>query len=251
MQLPRLFLFYALPACLIPGLLMAAAAAPAPGSNTEGTQYTIQPGDTLTRIARKFGLTPETLARVNALDNSQRIMAGNVLRLPVTPPEHQTVAVQESPAVQSPGKPSTEAAPQQSAPVPATAPVPAAPLTPAPAAKLAEPTKAEAPVPPPAQVPDPEETASIPDSPAKLAAGVYTNSVLGTLRISQTATGISMTKDNQTIPMRHLLYGIFDGSDSTGAVHGLRLEFADNGQVTSLLYSTSTAKDIRFTRAKK
>ena len=278
MPLPRQILLFALPACLVPGLLLAAATSPAPvgGPAPGGIQYTIQPGDTLSRIAQKHGLTPDALAQANAIDKSQRIMAGNVLRLPVTPPagaSPQPVPFQPAPAAAAAGnKPEPDQAPplppgkapeasgvaaaKRELPAGPAMPTPAA--TPPPAAKGAilakteiPPAKAEAPVPPPAQSPGPEEAFVIPDTPAKLASGVYTNPVLGTLRLNQTATGLAMTRDNQTIAMRHLLYGVFDGSDSGGAVHGVRLEFDNNGQVTSLLYSSGSAKDIPFNRAKK
>ena len=106
MPLPRQLLLLALPACLVPGLLLAAATSPAPvgGPAPGGAQYTIQPGDTLNRIAQKHGLTPDALAQANAIDKSQRIVAGNVLRLPVTPPASpspQPVPFQPAPAAKA------------------------------------------------------------------------------------------------------------------------------------------------------
>lgn len=44
--------------------------------------YTIQPGDTLTAIARRFGTTVEALARVNGIADPDRIYAGRTLQLP-------------------------------------------------------------------------------------------------------------------------------------------------------------------------
>jgi LysM repeat protein len=43
--------------------------------------YTVQPGDTLTRIARRFGTTALELARLNGITNPSTIYAGQVLNL--------------------------------------------------------------------------------------------------------------------------------------------------------------------------
>lgn len=43
--------------------------------------YTIQPGDTLTQIARRYGTTALELARLNRITNPSTIYAGQVLRL--------------------------------------------------------------------------------------------------------------------------------------------------------------------------
>ena len=299
MPRPRLPLVFILPVCLLPSLLLAAATAPAPrfGQEAETTRYTVQPGDTLTGIARKHGLSLDDLAKVNDLDKPHRLVVGNVLRLPVTPPENalpQPAPFQPVPSQPAPFQPAAQGKTPGSAPgrdtaaprpvpslaapafVPAKAadPAPAAaPIrTTGPAAKPAEPAKVETPAPQPAPIPasqvaavakpplpaptpaaapQPAARDELPDNPAKLAVGVYTNPVLGSLRLSQTPTGIALIRDNQTIPMGHLLYSVFDGSDNAGAIHGLRLEYDGAGQVTSLLYSTGSARDIPFTRTRK
>lgn len=43
--------------------------------------YTVQAGDTLVGIARRLGLTPQPLAKANALDRPDKIVVGNGLRL--------------------------------------------------------------------------------------------------------------------------------------------------------------------------
>jgi LysM repeat protein len=53
---------------------------PSPSSDAPET-YTIQPGDTLTQIARRFGTTTLELARLNRLTNPSAIYAGQVLHL--------------------------------------------------------------------------------------------------------------------------------------------------------------------------
>lgn len=45
--------------------------------------YTIRWGDTLTKIARKFGTTVDALVKANGIRNPDRIYAGNTLRIPV------------------------------------------------------------------------------------------------------------------------------------------------------------------------
>lgn len=306
MPFMRLIMLLVFPAWLLPALVLAAATVPPPlagGSPADGyLPYTIQSGDTLTAIARKHGLTPEAVARVNDINPPHRITAGNVLRLPVTPPQgNPASAAVQTPTASQPAQPAQARTPTPFSPAaapaapPATpqaepaarppaknpAPVPAAVQTaqPAPAAPPAAPQAAPAvpapaqaapalpaPAPAPAKVQTPApvqtpaqaaETDAAPASPAspetptRLAAGTYVNPVLGTLRVSQTPTGISVARDNQTIAMRHLLYGVFDGSDSNGIIHGLRLEYDAAGRVTALLYNSGGAKDIPFSRVKK
>ncbi|MHC1788066.1 LysM peptidoglycan-binding domain-containing protein [Solidesulfovibrio sp.] len=242
MPLTRLVVFLVWLSWLLPALLPAAATAPSapqPDSLDAGYKpYTIQAGDTLTAIARKFGLTPEAVARANAIEQPHRIAAGNVLRLPVSRPE-------TAPAAAEAAKP----VPAMAQTPPPAIPVAAAAAAKAPAQASAAPTAPPAPQAAPAA--EPRTPAAGPDSPARLAAGTYANPVLGTLRVNQTPTGINVTRDNQTIAMRHLLYGVFDGSDHAGSIHSLRLEYDRAGQVTALLYNAGNAKDIPFNRVNK
>ncbi len=47
-----------------------------------GTSYTVQPGDMLSRIARRFGVDMNVLARVNNIRDVNRIYVGQVLTIP-------------------------------------------------------------------------------------------------------------------------------------------------------------------------
>ena len=60
-----------------------ATAAAAPGSGT----YTVQPGDTLSAIASRFGTTVAALTDINALENPDLLLVGAVLILPGGEPE--------------------------------------------------------------------------------------------------------------------------------------------------------------------
>ncbi|SDC25973.1 LysM peptidoglycan-binding domain-containing protein [Actinokineospora iranica] len=64
------------------------APVPAPPPGPGGT-YTIQPGDTLTGIAQKFGTSVTALAALNHIPDPNRILAGATLRLPgpTAPPQ--------------------------------------------------------------------------------------------------------------------------------------------------------------------
>ena len=52
----------------------------------EPIRYTVQPGDTLTRIAARFGTTVEALAAANGLVNPHLIYVGQVLMIPTVAP---------------------------------------------------------------------------------------------------------------------------------------------------------------------
>lgn len=61
-------------------------AAPAP------TPYQVKRGDTLTSIARFFGVSSQTLVAANQLGNQDRLTEGQVLQIPPAPPAGVTVA---------------------------------------------------------------------------------------------------------------------------------------------------------------
>lgn len=62
------------------------AALPAPTvtplSTATPQSYQVQPGDNLTTIARRFGVSVEALSRANALTNPDRLRPGDVLIIP-------------------------------------------------------------------------------------------------------------------------------------------------------------------------
>lgn len=65
---------------------------PVPGGQTT---YRVQPGDTLSAIARRFNVTTALLAQINGIANPSRIFVGQVLTIPVpsgdvisTPPSY-------------------------------------------------------------------------------------------------------------------------------------------------------------------
>ena len=216
--------------CLLPNLLFAAAQPASPSVTTndqDGDSYTVQVGDTLVSIARRLGLAPQALAKANALERPDKIVAGNVLRLPVTLPEATQPAAPIQARPSAPVQPHVQAQPPDKASAPGIVPPSA----------TAEPAQTQA-------------NAATEDA-AQMAIGTYANPTLGSLRVTQTATGIAVSRDNRTIPMRHLLYGVFDGVDASGDIHGLRLQYNDDGQVRAVLYSSSSGKDIPFARVKK
>ena len=55
---------------------------PDPDPTPSGKTYTVQRGDTLSGIARKFGTTVTVLAQLNNIKDVNKIYVGQVLRLP-------------------------------------------------------------------------------------------------------------------------------------------------------------------------
>ncbi|MBX3064740.1 MAG: LysM peptidoglycan-binding domain-containing protein [Anaerolineae bacterium] len=55
---------------------------PVPQPQPTGTRYIVQPGDSLFLIARRYGIDPYVLARVNNIVNINRIYVGQVLIIP-------------------------------------------------------------------------------------------------------------------------------------------------------------------------
>ena len=47
-----------------------------------GTPYVVQRGDTLSRIAQRFGVNTNVLAQVNNIANPNRIFVGQTIRIP-------------------------------------------------------------------------------------------------------------------------------------------------------------------------
>ena len=56
---------------------------PAPGSNIDLVQYTIQDGDTLMAIAEKFKVTVQDIATTNQISDTRIIYPGEIIVIPV------------------------------------------------------------------------------------------------------------------------------------------------------------------------
>ncbi|MCL8207798.1 MAG: LysM peptidoglycan-binding domain-containing protein [Actinomycetia bacterium] len=69
----------------VPGPAAVSAAAAAPAATTTSATYVVQPGDTLSAIAARFGTTVAALAAANGLANPNRILVGQTLRVPAAP----------------------------------------------------------------------------------------------------------------------------------------------------------------------
>ena len=70
-------------------------------------RYTIQSGDTLEKIARRFGASENQIMAANSISNRHRIQAGQVLRIP-SRPETQSVASSSKKKPKSSQKSNTE-----------------------------------------------------------------------------------------------------------------------------------------------
>src|SRR5947207_7437077 len=99
-------------------------------------RYRVQRGDTLTSVAVRYGVSADTLARLNHLRTGAQLHAGRTITVPETPPV--TVAAAAPPAAAAPapaaGSPPVALAPAAPAPAAGSPPVALAPAAPAPAA---------------------------------------------------------------------------------------------------------------------
>ena len=64
------------------GLNHLSASSPSPSPDPEYITYVIQPGDTLSGIARRYGTTVTALTQLNKLSDPDKIYAGNTLKVP-------------------------------------------------------------------------------------------------------------------------------------------------------------------------
>jgi LysM repeat protein len=67
----------------------------APSSAPAPMPYQVKRGDTLTSVARFFGMSSQTLSAANQLDTEARLTEGQVLQIPPAPPAGVTVAPQD------------------------------------------------------------------------------------------------------------------------------------------------------------
>lgn len=74
--------------------LTGSAPAPSPVPSPEYITYVIQPGDTLSGIAARFGTTVSTLSSLNNISNPDRIYAGTTIRVPETAGGTRTYTIQ-------------------------------------------------------------------------------------------------------------------------------------------------------------
>ena len=61
---------------------LAGGSAPAPSPSPQYITYVIQPGDTLSGIAQRYGTTVSTLTQLNGISDPDKIYAGNTLKVP-------------------------------------------------------------------------------------------------------------------------------------------------------------------------
>lgn len=54
--------------------------------SAQATTYTVQPGDSLTAIAGRYGITIDALAAANNMTTTTRLLVGQVLTIPVAAP---------------------------------------------------------------------------------------------------------------------------------------------------------------------
>lgn len=71
---------------------------PKPVTDAEGT-YNIKKGDTLSAIAKRTGVSVQELARLNGINDINRIRAGDTLRLREAPPPDQIQPPEEGPSL--------------------------------------------------------------------------------------------------------------------------------------------------------
>lgn len=62
--------------------LSGSAVTPAPTPATQYITYVIQPGDTLSEIASRYGTTVSALTQLNGISNPDKIYAGNTIKVP-------------------------------------------------------------------------------------------------------------------------------------------------------------------------
>ncbi len=101
------------------------ATKPATGSTTSGQTYVIQDGDTLGKIATKFGIERKALLEANRLGEGQPIYIGETLMIP------GSAAVASGEKIAPPAVPGSATVAANNAPAPVPTTPPAAPSVPA------------------------------------------------------------------------------------------------------------------------
>jgi murein DD-endopeptidase MepM/ murein hydrolase activator NlpD len=72
------------------------------GAGATSSNYTLRWGDTLTSVAKKFGVPIPTIASANGITDADRVLEGRQLAIPTSAPA-QAVAAQPIAAVRAPG----------------------------------------------------------------------------------------------------------------------------------------------------
>lgn len=81
-------------------------------------KYTVKPGETLSAIAGRYGMSVETLARINRLTNPDMVYAGQVLAISAPEPPATDPSVADPPAAEPPAPPPQFSSPPPPFPVP-------------------------------------------------------------------------------------------------------------------------------------
>ncbi|TLY68185.1 MAG: LysM peptidoglycan-binding domain-containing protein [Gammaproteobacteria bacterium] len=102
-------------------------------------RYRVQRGDTLTSVAGRYGVSADTLARLNHLRTGAQLHAGRTITVPETPPVTVAAAAPPAAAAPAPTAATSPAEPAPAAPAPTAATSPAAPAPAAPALTAATP----------------------------------------------------------------------------------------------------------------
>jgi len=71
-------------ALLLVTLLFGAVSASPVQAQGEATTYTVQPGDTLAKLANRFGVTVDALVEANGIEDPNLIRVGQVLTIPAS-----------------------------------------------------------------------------------------------------------------------------------------------------------------------
>ena len=80
------------PSAIYPGQSLLIPGAEAPSS--QSIEHVVQPGETLLGIASRYGLTVQEVARINGIGNAYLILAGQRLRVPLSPKYDQAALSQ-------------------------------------------------------------------------------------------------------------------------------------------------------------
>jgi murein DD-endopeptidase MepM/ murein hydrolase activator NlpD len=132
------------------------------GPASRAKAYVVASGDTMSAIARRFGVTVAALAEENEITSTSSIRVGQKIKLPPgfkdSGPQTRTITVMEPAPVQPAPRPQPVAPPPAPRPQPA-APPPAAVTPPAPKPVPPRPTPAPTPTPKPTPAPPPARPA--------------------------------------------------------------------------------------------